>query len=579
MTRNDQTARQRATRWGGRAGISPRRRAADHVERFFDKLLRPWLVVGIVGMSAVAWDAHAAGRSIASTAPYGVLWLAGTYVLAARSLGPWWRAKIVIGLLVVVGALGLVRVPTSPGGVAFCSAAILVSAIVFGSRGLVTAAVLTGSIFVLAAIGAVSGALRAVQVVSMDPSSPSTWLRVGAVSLFPLAAVAVGIIAILHSYREALSEAGASGTRYRTLFESSGDGVLILKEGCFVECNAAALALFGYEAAELVGKSPVDVSPERQPGGSPSEAKAEERMVAALRGVPQRFPWRHRRRDGTEFDVEVSLTRLALEGELCLLAIVRDVSDRIRAEEALQESEERYRSVVETTGEWIWELDLAGRHTYSNPVSEEILGYGEAELVGKDCFALIHPEDRALARELVATALATGRGWRGRLLRWRHKRGHYRTLESNAILARDDSGKPVGFRGADRDVTERIQAQQALRESEERYRQLFDGASDAVFVTSSVRTVTRVASSQSTTQPARVSAMTEPSCSLCRPETSTYPGRLPRSPRSWPATRRASMQHSSESTSRATAGGSPSRSTVVPSVSRAVPQSSRTCAT
>jgi PAS domain S-box-containing protein len=124
--------------------------------------------------------------------------------------------------------------------------------------------------------------------------------------------------------------------------------------------------------------------------------------------------------------------------------------------------EEMYRSIVETTNEWIWATDLAGKLTYSNPAIEQILGYRPGELVGRDSLMLMHVEDRHHFEQLRYRLQAQKAGWTGQVLRWRHKDGHYCFLEGNAVPVLNDNGQLVGYRGSDRDITERKQMEQEL---------------------------------------------------------------------------------------------------------------------
>ncbi|MBI3417910.1 MAG: response regulator [Verrucomicrobia bacterium] len=138
--------------------------------------------------------------------------------------------------------------------------------------------------------------------------------------------------------------------------------------------------------------------------------------------------------------------------------------ERTLAEHALRESEEKFRAFVETTREWIWAIDCEGRHTYSNPAVKEILGYAPEELVGQNCLSFLHEEDREQMGYMLPIFIADQWGWRDLVLRWRHKDGSIRFLERNATPILDRTGRVVGFRGTDRDITERILVEQALAE-------------------------------------------------------------------------------------------------------------------
>jgi two-component system cell cycle sensor histidine kinase/response regulator CckA len=150
-------------------------------------------------------------------------------------------------------------------------------------------------------------------------------------------------------------------------------------------------------------------------------------------------------------------------------AIVRAIS-RARArrfredqDAAFRKSEEFYRSIVDNTTEWIWEIDTEGRQIFNNPAVESILGYTPEELQGKLCSDYVHPEDKAL--KILAQAVAERKAWSGLTMRWRHKDGTYRYLESNAVPILGADGQLAGYRGTDRDTSERTRLEGELQQA------------------------------------------------------------------------------------------------------------------
>ncbi len=151
-------------------------------------------------------------------------------------------------------------------------------------------------------------------------------------------------LAVLNCFRDITERKRAeeavrdSEVRYRTLFEFAQDAIFLDEGDRFVDCNAKTLEMFGGERDQIIGQTPVRFSPALQPDGRDSGEKAREKIEAAYAGTPQFFEWRHRRCDGSEFDAEVSLNRIEVGERPMLLAIVRDVTDRKRAEAALARS-------------------------------------------------------------------------------------------------------------------------------------------------------------------------------------------------------------------------------------------------
>jgi PAS domain S-box-containing protein len=129
------------------------------------------------------------------------------------------------------------------------------------------------------------------------------------------------------------------------------------------------------------------------------------------------------------------------------------------AERALHVSEERFRAIVESTQEWVWEMTADGITTYSNPASLSLLGIPPAQLIGEDHFSRVYDGDRDRGRACLKNAAGTSRPWTNQVLRWRASDGTLRYLESNATPILDASGAVAGFRGADRDISDRKQAE------------------------------------------------------------------------------------------------------------------------
>lgn len=166
-------------------------------------------------------------------------------------------------------------------------------------------------------------------------------------------------------HRRAKEMLEESESRYRALFYDSPDAYWLLDEKGFFDCNSAGLKMFGFSnKAEF--KHPADVSPPAQPDGTPSRIAAEEKIAAAYRNGKERFEWLHQRKNGEVFFADVSLAALRLNGRHVLLASVRDISERKRAEEALEFKTTLLEAQAETTIDGILVVDDAGSVVLAN---------------------------------------------------------------------------------------------------------------------------------------------------------------------------------------------------------------------
>ncbi len=144
------------------------------------------------------------------------------------------------------------------------------------------------------------------------------------------------------------------------------------------------------------------------------------------------------------------------------------------------EKEARHRGFIETSHDWFWEIDNQGLIVYSSPAVEKILGYRPHELLGKQGFELMHQEERDRVKEILRRHIAQKAGWRNLLTRWPHKGGGWRYLESRSVPVIDEQGALSGFRGVDRDITERMRVEVKLSASERFNRNITEGSNDCI---------------------------------------------------------------------------------------------------
>jgi len=147
---------------------------------------------------------------------------------------------------------------------------------------------------------------------------------------------------------------------------------------------------------------------------------------------------------------------------------------RSEAEKALRESEERFRSLVEMTSDWIWMVDREGFYTYASPKVKDLLGYEPQEVIGRSPFDFMPPEEQERVSRVFLETIKSRKPFTRLENVNLHKDGRRVVLESSGVPIVDGHGNLLGYRGIDRDITDRKQAEETLRESEERYRALVE---------------------------------------------------------------------------------------------------------
>ena len=157
-----------------------------------------------------------------------------------------------------------------------------------------------------------------------------------------------------------------------------------------------------------------------------------------------------------------------------------DIEARKKVEKALRESEQRFKQVVESADEWIWEVDAQGKYTYSSPVVEKILGHSAEEVLGKYFYDFFLPEEREELKNAAFEVFARKETFQGFTNRNTHKDGHIVILETSGVPIVSSEDKLLGYRGVDRDITERKNAEQRqaqlLKQLENKNQELTDFA-------------------------------------------------------------------------------------------------------
>jgi len=274
-------------------------------------------------------------------------------------------------------------------------------------------------------------------------------------------------VAIAIDRQQASDLIARSEKKFREIFENAHDAIWLMGEDtALFDCNPASTKLFACDKAMLVGKTPLDFSPPVQPDGSDSRRKAAELLVSLLHGTALCVEWLFQRPDGTQFEASVVASRFELNGTRYLLGILRDISDGKRAEEALRASETRFRALVETTSDWVWEVDENDIYTYASPNVYEYLGYTPEEVIGRSLYDFLVPGGKGSFRAHYGACRAANKPFFSLEKKCLHKNGATVIIDTSGVPVCRTDGTFAGFRGIDRNITERKMLEQRLSQAQ-----------------------------------------------------------------------------------------------------------------
>ena len=315
------------------------------------------------------------------------------------------------------------------------------------------------------------------------------------------------VIGILGAYnditelKESLAESQSARNYLQALYEATPDMIFLHNSsGLVIDVNQRAIETFGYDRNELLATDPIELI-----GTGTSSTSAKAKFAEVLDGANVDFEWQARRKDGSEFPIEVRLRRLSKATDhdnKRVVAVVRDISERKRQEAELVASEYRFRLLIETVESVILQIDKTGRIVEFNPAAEHLYGMSRDDVIGRELLSVFAPANQqSFAREEL-----------GRIMMGEPARSF-----ENSVTAADGTqrvylwyanciegppGELTGIVVVGYDITDRRAAEMRLRaahdelevlvrertarlqESEERFRQLAEAIDDIIWMIS-----------------------------------------------------------------------------------------------
>jgi PAS domain S-box-containing protein len=267
----------------------------------------------------------------------------------------------------------------------------------------------------------------------------------------------------------------ASEERYRVIFEGVHDAIFVeTSEGRILDCNSRACEMYGFDRDQLVNMSVIDLAPSKQADVIRNAISQPELPTTPLL-------IENKRANGDQFPVEITLRKQVINDQDVILAVVRDISERKRAEEAMRISEARYQAIVEDQTEFINRYTSDGVITFVNEAYARLHNMTPEDLIGKKHSDFIPKasveEIKKLTKQITPeTPVITSESQfvteEGKViwLQWRDR----------AIF--DEKGQILEYQGVGRDITERVRVEEALKESEEKFRTLAEKSPNMIFI-------------------------------------------------------------------------------------------------
>lgn len=270
-----------------------------------------------------------------------------------------------------------------------------------------------------------------------------------------------------------------SEERFSKAFEASPHLMTIstLAEGRYVDVNDAVLRATGHTRESIIGHTVDEL-------GIYVDTDGRQRLLRELqeKGAVRDLDVRFRARDGRLLNVLLSAEIIDLNGEKCLLTTSNDITERKRTEEALRQSERLYRAIGESINYGIWVCDADGRNIYASESFLNLVGLTQQQCSEFGWGDVLHPDDVEETIRAWKECTATGSFWE-REHRFRGVDGHWHYLLARGVPIRDDDGNIYCWAGINLDIGSLKRSEQALRESEERFRNMADNSPVMIWVT------------------------------------------------------------------------------------------------
>ncbi|SPD73367.1 hypothetical protein PITCH_A1810002 [uncultured Desulfobacterium sp.] len=269
-----------------------------------------------------------------------------------------------------------------------------------------------------------------------------------------------------------------SAQNFSTLADNAYDGIVIVTaDGSHLYANQRAAEITGYSVTELLEVNM------RQLAHPDKIAIFEDRVRRRISGEEFANPYQTEifTKYGVPVPVEIAGSRTVWHGQPADLIIMRDITERKRAEEALLKSERKLLSLIDTTSDWVWEVDSKGYFTYVSPKTEDFLGYNVQEILGHNLADFLAEDYVESAWKYFRRRCEAPEPFAGLQVALTRKDGRRVIAEMSGNPVYEKDGEFSGYFGCDKDITEKLLAESDLRESEKKYRLVAENVRDVIW--------------------------------------------------------------------------------------------------
>jgi len=278
--------------------------------------------------------------------------------------------------------------------------------------------------------------------------------------------------------KQSKSKMDASAELAKALMRCAGTGIYIVQNGSFQYVNLLFQELTGYTEQELRAVYSLDlVHPEDR------EAVRKKAIESLKCGSSLPYEYRFIKKNGEVIWVLERLTSTEYKGKRATAGSFVDITGRKQSEETLAKSEERYRTIMDEMHDDYFEVDLAGNVIFANDAWCRSVGYTMEELIGMNYAVMAASDDIEKVYKVFHQVYLTGQPNKALNLEYIRKDGSTGFAEMSIFPMRNESGEIIGFRGVSHDVTERTRMEEALRQSEEKYRNMVEQMEDTYLET------------------------------------------------------------------------------------------------